>query len=127
MKSTEIRSIRPEGVCCSYSGYLSVPTLTEQAAEHVRTEAVAAGLDIDIGSSSIEFAYDGRDSNGFVVEFLQQVASAVGTASGEIRCEVSSEDGDPSFEFYRISGGRLLRQFGTIVRRLEHDVSPDSM
>lgn len=123
MKCINGRGARPEGAVCSYSGYLSVPSLTPQAAELVRSAAQAAGLEVDIGSGSIEFGYDGRDSNRFVVEFLRQVASAIGTASGEVRCEVAADGADPCFEFYRISNGRLLRQTGAIVRQPEEDIS----
>ena len=122
MRCPEKACARPEGAVCSYSGYLSVPTLTPSAAERVLAAALASGLEIDIESGSIEFEYEGRDSNCFVVRFLQEVALLIGTASGEIRCEIAADDRDPCFEFYRISGGRLFRQIGAIVRQPEQDV-----
>lgn len=119
MRSTEVHSdkTRPPGAVCSYSGYLLVPDLVRETAEQVRATAKAVGLDPDVGDRSIEFEYQGRDSNRFVIRFLMQIAAIVGAASGEIRCEVSSDEGDPCFEFYRISGGSLIRQFGKIVRQ----------
>lgn len=129
MRSTELHSgkIRPPGAVCSYSGYLMVSDLVHETAEQVRATARAVGLELDVGDRSIEFEYQGRDSNRFVIKFLLQIAPIIGTASGEIRCEVSSDEGDPCFEFYRISGGRLIRQFGTIVRQDTQELRLDNI
>ena len=117
MKCTDISSARPEGSLCSYSGYLSVPALTPQVAEQVDAAAKAAGLDVEIGNCSIEVEYKGRDSNQFVVEFLKKLAAAIGTASGEIRCEIGTDEADPCFEFFTIRDSKLVRQRGSIVRQ----------
>ncbi len=123
MKCSDSSRIRPEGAICSYNGYLSVPSLTPERAEQLESAAQTAGLTIDVGSKSIEFAFEGRDTNLFVVAFLRHVAAIIGTASGEIRCEIAADQADPCFEFFRISNGRLFRQLGEIVRQPEEDVS----
>lgn len=64
--------------------------------------AAAAGLDLDIADGYIEFEYQGRDANRFVVSFLAQLAGVIGDADGEVRCDIETEGGDPIFEFYRM-------------------------
>lgn len=123
MRCTDVTNARPEDSLCSYTGYLSVPSLAPQASEQVRSAAQDAGLDVDIGSGSIEFEYNGRDSNQFVVDFLKKIASAIGTASGEIRCEITADEGDPCFEFFKIRHSKLIRQKASIVRQPEVEVS----
>jgi hypothetical protein len=73
-------------------------------------------LGIDIADAWIEFTFDGRDTNHFVVAFLQDVARILGDAEGEITCTVSSEGEDLALEFYSVRNHQLLRQLGRIVR-----------
>jgi hypothetical protein len=89
--------------------------LDVDAGSRVRAIASSSGLDVDVGSSHLEFEYQGRDTNRFVERFLARVAEVVRDAEGEIRCE-SEPDGDPDFEFYRFEHGNLVRQRGPIVR-----------
>lgn len=99
----------------NYSGWLQVivgPTEREQLESLARN----VGLALDIADGYIEFEYQGRDSNRFVVRFLVGVAKIIGDADGEIRCDTEPEEGDPVFEFYRIKGRKLIRQRGEIMR-----------
>lgn len=101
---------------CEYDGYLIAPNLEEPRLQLIRGMAEKAGLSLDFGSGSIEFQYIGRDANRWIVRFLRELATAVVDAGGEVVCKLASEDSDPTFEFYRIRDGRLLRQVGEIVR-----------
>lgn len=116
---------RPEGSLCSHNGYLLVPNLSAATAERIRAAASTAGLDIDVARTSIEFQFEGRDSNQFVVDFLRQLAGDVGTAEGEIRCEITGE-GDSIFEFFKMRDSRLFPQRATLVREIEEDLGNGS-
>jgi Fe-S oxidoreductase len=114
---------RPQGAHCSYSGAISTPALSPGAVETIQKAADASGLSIEIGNNYIEFEFEGRDSNQFVVDFLRTLAQAVGTASGEFRCEVKVDKEDPLYEFFSIRDSRLIRQRGLIVREPEEDIT----
>jgi len=74
-------------------------------------------LIVSIQDASIEFSYDGRDSNHFVLHFLYELAKVIVDSEGEIACTVTTDiDVDPIFEFYTIRQGRLCRQIGRIAR-----------
>jgi hypothetical protein len=108
---------------CTYSGAIKTEALSHEAVEAIQKAADACGLSIEIGNNYIEFAFEGRDSNQFVVEFLRTMAHFVGTAKGEFRCEVHAEKGDPQFEFFRMRDKRLIRQRAVLVRQAEEDVT----
>ena len=114
---------RPPGAHCSYSGVIHTTALSHDAIETIQKAADASGLSVEIGNNYIEFDFEGRDSNQFVVEFLRTLAHAVETASGEFRCEVQVEKEDPLFEFFSIREGRLIRQRAVIVREKEEDIT----
>lgn len=99
-----------------YDGYLIVPNLAEPRLQLIRGMAEKVGLSLDLAPGSIEFQYIWRDTNRWIVRFLRELATAVVDANGEVVCKFASEDKDPTFEFDRIQEGRLLRQFGGIVR-----------
>jgi hypothetical protein len=69
-----------------------------------------------VADSYIEFDYQGRDSNRFVVAFLVDLARLVVEAEGEVCCQTQNDGSDPSFEFFTIRGGMLLRQPARLVR-----------
>jgi hypothetical protein len=114
---------RPEGALCSYSGAITTPALSHDAVETIRKAADASDLSIEIGNNYIEFEFDGRDHDQFVVDFLRTLAKAVGTATGEFRCEVKLDKEDPLYEFFLIRDSRLIRQRGLIVREREQDIT----
>jgi hypothetical protein len=120
---SEPRLTRPPGAHCSYSGVIHTTALSHDAIETIQKSADASGLSVEIGNNYIEFDFEGRDSNQFVVDFLRTMAQAVETATGEFRCEVSVEKADPLFEFFSIRDGRLIRQRGVIVRQQEEDIT----
>ena len=105
-----------------YDGYLSIEIPPLQAATIARSAQDKGLLGLEIGRGSLVFKYSGRDTNRWVVDFLRQLAAEVGDACGEIVCTLTHDDSDPTFEFYRISGGRLIRQRGSIVRQPSQDV-----
>jgi hypothetical protein len=67
-----------------------------------------------IASNTIEVNYSGRDANRWIVSWLKRLAAVVTDATGEITCTVTTDDGDPLFEFFRIADRRLVRQRGRI-------------
>ena len=122
MKSTEANIERPQGSTCSYDGYLVFAKPVPDLEKRIKAVADAAGLQVDVGNNSIEFRYEGRDSNQFVVKFLTALAGIVGTASGEIRCQVTTDEGDPIFEFFRIKNSHLFMQRASLVRGVEEEL-----
>lgn len=100
-----------------YSGLLCVH-LDPQSQEQVRAVATRHGLELDVADDYIEFDYQGRDTNRFVVAFLVDLARDVVDAEGEVRCESVSEETDPSFEFFSIRGGKLIRQRAVLIREV---------
>ena len=105
-----VNSQRPAGALCSYSGYLTGFTLDPELVASLRTTAQRIGINLDVERNFIELSFVGRDSNDFVIAFLSELARAIGDADGEIRCEITIDELDPLFEFYRVSEGKLLRQ-----------------
>ncbi len=82
-------SSRPRGCLCSYQGYLTGFALTSTSLTQIREDARKRGFpNLDLGDNYLEFAFEGRDSNQHVVDFLRMLAPTIGSASGEIRCEV---------------------------------------
>jgi Fe-S oxidoreductase len=117
------RLSRPAGSRCSYSGHITTTLLTAEAIETVQQAADSRGLTLDIGNNYIEFEFEGRDSNQFVVEFFRIMARAVRDAKGEFRCEVTAANQDALYEFFKIREGRLIRQRGLVVRESEEDIT----
>ena len=114
---------RPEGSRCSYSGSITTTSLTSDVIETIQEAADDRALTLDIGNNYIELEFDGRDSSQFVVDFLRIMAKAVGTASGEFRCEITANKQEPLYEFFKIRDSRLFRQRGLIVRESEEDIT----
>ena len=124
MRSTSIVSPGPDPDCLrSYDGYL-VPErpLDERSLQLIRVLGERAGISFDLDVLSIEFQFIGRDTNRFVVRFLQDLAKIVENTRGEVCCTVSGNASDPKFEFFSIRGGCLIRQFGIIVRTPEEQI-----
>jgi Fe-S oxidoreductase len=114
---------RPKGSRCSYSGSIKSLALTPDTLETIQKAADARALTLDIGNNYIQLEFEGRDANQFVVDFLRILATAVGTASGEFRCEITVEKQDPLYEFFTIRDSKLFRQRGLIVRESEEDIT----
>ena len=77
----------------------------------------------NIHANTIEITYSGRDTNRWVVLWLKRLAQMMGNASGQVTCTITTGDGDPLFEFFRIANGMLIRQRGHIVRHEPEPVS----
>ena len=114
---------RPKGSHCSYTGSITIDPLTPDTLETIHKAADERALTLDIGNNYIEFEFEGRDSNQFVVDFLRILAKAVGTATGEFRCEITVDKQDPLYEFFTIRDSKLFRQRGLIVRESEEDIT----
>lgn len=99
----------------NYSGWLQISVDLAQR-EKLKFLAQNVGLELDVGNNYIEFEYQGRDSNQFVVKFLMAMAKIILDAQGEVRCEMEPEEGDPVFNFYSFKEGQLLLQHGEIKR-----------
>jgi len=121
--STGPRLQRPQGARCSYSGSISISTLSPDTLETIQQAADVRALTLDIGNNYIQLEFEGRDSNQFVVDFLRILAKAVGTASGEFRCEITADKQDPLYEFFTIRDSKLYRQRGLIIRESEEDIT----
>ena len=80
--------------------------------------ASSAGLDanFDVADSYVEFRFSGRDTNRFVVRMLSEMARAIGDARGEVVCKITTDERDPTFEFFSVERGQLMKQAGQIVR-----------
>ncbi len=100
----------------SCDGYLTFPRLTDSSQARIVELASRTGLLIEVGNDFLEISYEGRDRNEVVIAFLRDLAVLIVDAQGEIRCEVSGEQADPTFEFFRIVDARLMRQRGHLVR-----------
>jgi hypothetical protein len=100
-----------------YSGYLTFTPLPEERLRQIRCLAGQSGLELDVGETWLELEYSGRDTNRKVRHFLKNLAAIIGQAEGEIVCEIASEEGDPTFEFYTVNKAGLYVQKGYIVRK----------
>lgn len=107
-----------------YSGYLTFSPLPSGSLDRVRRAMAERGLAFHLGSGWIEIEYAGRDHKRKVVTLLLEVAAIVGDADGDVVCQLNTDSVDPSFEFYSISGGQLLRQGGRLVRDAAEVVAP---
>jgi len=114
---------RPKGSHCNYSGSITIDPLTPDTLETIHKAADERALTLDIGNNYIEFEFEGRDNNQFVVDFLRILAKAVENASGEFRCEITVDKQDPLYEFFTIRDSKLFRQRGLIVRESEEDIT----
>jgi len=117
---------RPAGSHCSYSGSISITSLTPEILETIQKAADDRALTLDIGNNYIEFEFEGRDSNQFVVDFFRILAKAVRTASGEFRCEITADKQEPLYEFFKFRDSKLFRQRGLIVRESEEDITDNT-
>ncbi len=106
----------------SYSGFLVTRPLSGQEVEEIIRLGRDEGLELDVTTSSIDFEYIGRDTNRFIVKLLQRIARIVRGAEGEIRCQISGDSDNLSFEFFRISDGKVFRQLARLVRLPEEEL-----
>ena len=72
---------------------------------------------------AIEVEYQGRDTSGIVVRVLLRLARLLGSAEGEVRCELAGDTDRLWFEFFRIRDGRLYRQRAQVTRQSEEEVT----
>ena len=60
---------------------------------------------LTVSDTAGEIEYEGRDSSRIVERTLLQLARIIRDADGEVRCEVSGDVDQLSFEFFRIRDG----------------------
>lgn len=84
--------------------------------EHLRFLVVDDSEFIRLDGTTVEVRYKGRDSGRWFVERLKALAAVLRDANGEVTCTITTDQGDPLFEFYRIVDAALVRQRGCIVR-----------
>jgi hypothetical protein len=119
MKCIDAVLSRPKDALCSYDGYLTGFMIPPGVVSEIMRRGESLGLPIEIGQDYFEFSFQGRDSNLFVVDFLRYLAQKLGTATGEIRCEITVDEPDPLFEFFKLRSGKLIVQKGHILRDSE--------
>jgi hypothetical protein len=71
---------------------------------------------VALNGNTVEIKYSGRDANRWFVSWLKKLADLAQEATGEIVCTITTDEGDPFFEFFQITKGQLLRQHGRIIR-----------
>jgi hypothetical protein len=101
-----------------YDGLLFLTgELSDKAIAALQSSATTSEAPVvDVHANMIEITYSGRDSNRWVVLWLKGLAETVDNASGEVTCTITTDEGEPLFEFFRIVNGLLIRQRGHIVR-----------
>jgi hypothetical protein len=107
-----------------YSGFLTHRPLADPELDAARVAADRFGGVADVTREWTEIEYSGRDSGRRVVQLLQQLATILRDADGEVLCEIDQEETTPAFAFYWIRGGKLLRQPGRVVRGPVEEVAP---
>jgi hypothetical protein len=100
----------------SYSGHLRVASLALTQTEDILAIAQRYGVELDVGTASLDVEYIGRDTNRFIVLMLVELAAVVGEADGEVECHVSGDTGQHWFEFFEIKNGQLYCQLAEVVR-----------
>ena len=100
-----------------YDAYLTFSKIGTEQQEAIRSVMDKQGLDIDVCEDVLEFRFEGRDLSDLVTSSFAEIAAVLKEASGEIRCEINTdESADPTFRFLTISDSRLWLQTGKIVR-----------
>ncbi|HEX7958852.1 MAG TPA: hypothetical protein VF493_02985 [Terriglobales bacterium] len=100
----------------TYDGLFIVGDLTSEQQREIEHAAKSVGVSLDLEGGIIELEYVGRDAERWYVNFLRRIANIVRDAEGEVRCEITTDEIDPLFEFYRIRNSQLLREAGRIIR-----------
>ena len=91
-----------------YDGILFLETSPDETTRRVRDFVTAFEFKpVDLNGNTIEVRYTGRDTDRWFVSWLEKLANVVRDAQGEISCTITTEEGDPLFEFFRIAEGKL--------------------
>jgi hypothetical protein len=99
-----------------YDGLLFIARPTPELTKSVQSFLASSDAPGKLNGNTIEVNYSGRDADRWVVSWLKQVAAVVTDAAGEVTCTITTDDGDPLLEFFRITDGKLVRQRGQIQR-----------
>ena len=113
--------MKPELI--EYSGYLTYRPLPPERLAEVRRIAASFGEELEAQTEWLELQYSGRDTGRKFVSLLQQLASVIADAEGEVVCQLDTQAADPEFEFYSIREGKLLLQRGRVVREPVEEVT----
>ncbi len=99
------------------NAYYTYAAISKDAIDAIASQFAGQGLSVDVCNTSIEFEFEGRDIDNFIIQSFKKVALFVCEASGELRCELYDDEAiDPRFVFYTISDRKLFAQEARIVR-----------
>lgn len=103
-----------------YTGILHVPVDLNLSDPNLM-EVLDTKL-ISMSDGYFDVEYSGRDTNRKIVRLLSRLAALVGTADGEVECDITTESGKRFFEYFWIENGKLIACRGEIVRHSPFEV-----
>ncbi len=99
-----------------YSCHLTFDKKKANVLESIRVLFSRNNIECDLFSDTLEFDHCGRDTTRHIEELLIELAHLLGSADGEIQCQIDDDENDIMFEFYRIMNNSLFKQPGKVVR-----------
>ena len=101
-----------------YSASLTLPGLSSESVRKIKEAAkeLLGDLVVSVGPHSLDFDYSGRDAGRKVVKFLCRTAPLIGSAEGEVECQLTTDMDERHYEFYTIHASRLYRQEAKLIR-----------
>lgn len=99
-----------------YNVSLALEHLSSEAVQQIEAEATGVLSDLLVSPDYLDFEYSGRDAGRKIVKFLCRIAPLIGTAEGEVECQIVTDTDERFLEFYSIQHGRLYKQEAQIVR-----------
>lgn len=99
-----------------YNASLVLPHLSVETVQQIQAEAKEILSELLVNPDYLDFEYSGRDAGRKIVKFLCRIAPLIGTAKGEVECQIVTDTDERFLEFYSIRQGRLYKQEAEIVR-----------
>ena len=99
-----------------YNASLALHYLSVETVQQIKAEAEGVLSELLVSPDYLDFEYSGRDTGRKIVKFLCRIAPLIGTAEGEVECQIVTGTEERFFEFYFIKQGRLYKQEAEIVR-----------
>jgi len=100
----------------NYNSSLALPQLSVEIVQQIQVEAEEIFSELLVSPDYLDFEYSGRDAGRKIVKFLCRIAPLIGTAEGEVECQIVTDTDERFLEFYSIRHGRLYKQAAKIVR-----------
>ena len=100
----------------NYNASLTLPHLSPETVQQIKAAAKEVLSELLVSPVCLDFEYSGRDAGRKIVNFLCRIAPLIGTAEGEVECQILTGTDERFFEFYFIKQGRLYKQDAEIVR-----------